>query len=78
MALAKGFVDHGSDVLLVSPHPLPTISLPLLKGVSTLEGAGFGMLLMKIKALCQGTSGLCVLSLISSSQKNLCDSVFFT
>lgn len=77
VALAKGFVGHGS-VLMVCPHPLPAISLARLKGVSTLEGAGFGMLLKKIKALCQEASGPCVLSSISSSQKNLCDSVFFT
>lgn len=49
MVLTNGFVDHGSGILLESPHPLPTISLALLKGVSTLEGAGFGMLLMKIR-----------------------------
>lgn len=73
VALAKGFVGHGSGVLVVSPHPLPAVSLALLKAVNTLESAGFGVLLKKIKAFCQQASGLCVLSLISSSQKNLCD-----
>lgn len=52
MALAKGFVGHGSGGLVVSSHPLPAVSLALLKGVSTLEGAGFGVLLKKIKTLC--------------------------
>lgn len=44
----------------------PTLS-SMLKDVSTLEAAGFGMLLKKIKALYQKASGLCGLSLISSS-----------
>lgn len=69
MALAKGFVGHGSGVLVVSPHPLPAISLALLKGLNILEGAVFVVLLKKIKAFCQEASGLCVLSIISSSEE---------
>lgn len=55
-------------VLVVPLSPtLSCIPSSMLKHVSTLEAAGFGMLLKKIKALYQKASGLCGLSLISSS-----------
>lgn len=53
---------------MVTPTPTLTCILGfVLKDMSTPEGAGCGMLLKKIKALSQKASGLCGLSLISSS-----------
>lgn len=51
--------------------PTPSCVLASAKGCEYLGRAGFGVLHKKIKALCQEASGVCVLSLISSSPKNL-------